>query len=375
MPVTTKCPTKLDTALQAAYHRTNPTQTILGCHGGLLLNGTFAGKPRCVLLFGDVHGPDVATEAPNWRTASPGKTTTNLEFYKAIAAAAAARSECVEIMLETPLFRELAPRPSGHLSGLTMVRHELRACLRKDGECALGCRFPRVLALDLRLYDPAVMLRLHQTQTAFARGSDARKWFEFFVDSSRCQGHRWWQRLQDQVFDGVAAEQVQNFVANQTGAVCSVLRQYESYLSPQQVQDARLAVVEAHVAAYDHTMHTEGEVPWIALAAIQVDYYTVLRILASSKCTRFVAQMGTAHTLVVALALMVLTAGIPLTKQHRLRLRTWWVTTYATLYDRVFERSSFQDNRLRVADAYRWADRLSCCVFRSVGDLIAAVFE
>ena len=359
--------------LERAEGAVSTASVIKGCHGAtLIVARTPEGLGIRVLCLGDVHGPRESHHPPNWLSRRNPDEATNLQLLQALVSRCKRVGTPLTVMLEEQYFRvsddsddlvDLMDRIHRR-SGLVVVRNQLRGCLTRRGACVLGCHDVRVEAVDARLFDSLLYRNLFRKKFACRRGEPplraAERWYRFFVTPSQSEsagGEAMWSEFAKMGFGtcGVGFSRYRQ-------------RYFEDWL-PLVIAEAdrvgeraavrlRELLISAHLGQFRCELDEEGDVLWVTMQSIIMDYYTLLRMLAHSD-TPCVLQAGTAHTIVVTLVLMLLAKG----EQHAAsrRCRRWCDRTYRDLANRVFE-----DNRCdtNVTEAAQVA------VLRQTGNLV-----
>ena len=330
-----------------------------GCHGATLIVATTPDLAIRVLCLGDVHGPTHPHHPPNWLSSRSPNETTNLQLMQALVASCTRLHKSLTIMLEEQHFRSkdeavdsLDLMDSIHRrSGLVVVRNQLRGCLT-GGVCVLGCRDVRVEAVDVRLFDSLLYGNLFRKKFLGSRRetlpSAAERWYRFFVTPSLSEsagGRRMWAEFAQMGFDSCEL------------SFSEYRRRYVEHWLPLLVTETakvgepaavrlREMLISVHLSQFRCELDEEGDVLWVTMQSIIMDYYTLLRIMLNSGAP-CVLQAGTAHTIVVTLVLMLLAKG----ERHPAspRCRSWCDRAYRDLAHRVFEDDRFEVNLTEAA--------------------------
>jgi len=331
-----------------------------GCHGATLIVATTPeGLAIRVLCLGDVHGPTHPYHPPNWLSSRSCNETTNLQLMQALVASCTRLRRPLTVMLEEQHFRSADKSGDSvdlmdsihRRSGLVVVRNQLRGCLT-GGVCVLGCRDVRVEAVDARLFDRSLYGNLFRKKFLGScretLPSAAERWYRFFVTPSLSESAagRWmWTEFAQMGFDSSEV------------SFSKYRRRYVEHWLPLLVSETgkvgeraamrlREMLISAHLSQFRCELDEEGDVLWVSIQSIIMDYYTLLRIMLNSGAP-CVLQAGTAHTIVVTLVLMLLAKG----ERHPAsrRCRSWCDRAYRDLAHRVFEDDRFEVNLTEAA--------------------------
>jgi hypothetical protein len=361
--------------LKRAAVDANRANKVKGCNGVVLLHATVparGGRRRHVkmLCLGDVHGPNEKPRDADWRVTREAGEITNLQLFQAVVSACTNHNTQLRIFLEEECFK-----PNNCMtqmideihrqSGLIIVRSELKACVGHCGMCVLGCNRVRVEAVDARLFDRLLYHNLFRKQFAWAASPDAttqaQKWYRFFIEpEQRCAGM--WKVFGQMGFEG-NAEMLTHYHHRYMTVFAPELLALVQAVGPDIAEQVKSLLVRTHISQFKYELEAEGNVLWVTLQSIIMDYYTLLRML----CTKddcYAIQAGTAHTIVITLVLMMLT-------RNRAFSQKQCDKTYKRLVEIVYENHNFDLNCTKAKDvAFYDGTRIQMDKFHNFGEML-----